>query len=226
MTALSDDLQAFLEAERDIDAPAPAERERLFQRLGPLLVLPAALVAATATSTGATVASNAGSVVSAALKVKIAAGLVSAALVGGAVGATGHAYLASTPASPVAAPPRSAVPFVQEPVAPKPVETNTAESPAPSATTPSVAPSLGAPRAERLRPPGSLRAERLLIETASAALMRGDPDSAIVTLQKHARQFPNGDLAAEREVLLAKARAASREGTAPEGKPPSNGSPP
>ena len=60
---------------------------------------------------------------------------------------------------------------------------------------------------DALRPAGALRTERLLIETASAALMRGDREAAVSALRKHARQFPRGDLAEERELLLKKALA-------------------
>ena len=210
MNALSEDLQAFLEAERDIDAPAVDERERLLERLHPLLVVPVALAAASvASTTSATSVADGAShaVLSGAFKAKVAAAVVSAALVGGAVGVTGHAYWTAPPPPPVAAPlmptPSTPSPRVAEPVPPPP-EVPAGVEPAPSAT---VAPSVAAPRAEQARPAGSLRAERLLIETASAALMRGDRDAAVVALRKHARQFPHGALAEEREVLLKKALA-------------------
>jgi outer membrane protein assembly factor BamD (BamD/ComL family) len=44
-----------------------------------------------------------------------------------------------------------------------------------------------------------------LLESATAALMRGDPNTALGTLQKHARQYPHGALSEEREVLWVKA---------------------
>jgi len=203
MNALSEDLQAFLEAERDIDAPAVDERGRLLERLEPLFVVPVALAAASVVTT--TSVTDGASVLSGALKAKLAAALVSAALVGGAAGVTGHIYWAAPPAPAVTAP------LVPPPVAPLPRESTPASTdeparaePAPSAT---LAPSVVPPRSEAARPAGSLRAERLLLETASAALMRGDKDSAIVALRKHAQKFPHGELAEEREVLLKKTRA-------------------
>lgn len=211
MTALSEELQAFLEAERDIEAPAVDARERLFERLQPLLVIPVALAAASAaTSASATTGADAASsVLAGALKAKVAAAIVSAALVGGAIGATGHAYLAA-PRSEVAGPPVTTVsapaPPAPEPAPPAHEEPAIAAVPAAA----SADPSPGAARPERPRPPGSLRAERLLIETASAALMRSDPDSAVAALRQHARQFPKGALAEEREVLLRRALAAPR----------------
>jgi outer membrane protein assembly factor BamD (BamD/ComL family) len=61
---------------------------------------------------------------------------------------------------------------------------------------------------------GSLRAERLLVETASAALTRGDYASAIASLRKHARAFPHGELTQEREVLMVQALRASGDDAA------------
>jgi hypothetical protein len=70
-----------------------------------------------------------------------------------------------------------------------------------------VAPVNSAAPLQSARGPSTLRAERLLIETASSALARGDKDAAIAVLTKHAQRFPNGQLAPEREVLLKTARA-------------------
>jgi TolA-binding protein len=200
MTALSEDLQAMLDAERDIDAPTPAQRERLLERLEPLLIVP---VAAAVASAGA--ADAATSALGGALKAKIAAAVVSAALIGGAVGATGHAYLAPAPV-PSAVVPVAPKPFELPAPAPEPI---VPAEPAPSASAPSAtaAPSLGAAPRERKQHESSLRAERLLIETASAALLRGDHESALAALREHARRFPKGNLAQERDVLLTKARA-------------------
>jgi RNA polymerase sigma-70 factor (ECF subfamily) len=211
MTALSDDVQSLLDAERDIDAPGPAARKRLLDRLESLLV-PVALVAAGAAATTSTASAAAtadaagGGLMAGALKAKIGVALLSAALVGGAVGAAGHAYLAEPPPPPHAVAPVAPRAVVPQPPAPEPVK-STLPEPALLAPPPS------APRQERARPAGSLRAERLLIETAAAALVRGDNASAVAALREHAQKFPRGDLAEEREVLLAKARAASGDGT-------------
>ena len=206
MTAFDDDLEALLDAERDIDVPAPAQRQRIFARLEPLLLVPAAIATVTTTTTAAA------GVMESALRMKLVASVVSAALIGGAVGAAGHAYLASprpiAPAAPAETTPKSA-PAPSPPIEPV---VSPPESPAPALTaTPS------ASRIESRTPSaGSLRAERLLIETASAALTRGDTQSAIAALRQHARSFPKGDLAEEREVLLVKALAASGDDRAAE----------
>jgi hypothetical protein len=206
MMDLPEDLKDLLEAERDIDVPAPAERQRMFSRLEPLLIVPVALAAGS--STAATAADATGSAAVGFLKGKIAAAVVSAALVGGAVGATGHAYFA-TPAPPstgaaiVSAAPRVTVPTPEAPQS---------APDGPMATSSAAAvPSQSGRRQERSQAAGSLRAERLLLEAASAALMRGDPQSAIPALRKHAQRFPTGALAEEREALLERALAASRK---------------
>ncbi len=221
MKPLPDDLETLLDAERDIDAPAPAQRQRMFARLEPL-ILPAAIgtgaLAASASATADAAASaGASAAIGGALRAKLVAAVVSAAMVGGAVGAAGHAYFAAPPPPAPVAPAVSGpelAPAPKAPVEPAP-SASQAEPPTPA---PSAAPvPSGASRGEeRARGAGSLRAERLLIETASAALMRGDNASAIAALRQHARSFPKGDLAEEREVLLVKALAASGDGAAAE----------
>ena len=212
MTALSEDLETYLDAERDIEAPALAQRQRMFERLEPLLLVPVVLAAGAAASSASaattTVEATGGAVLGSALKLKLAAAVVSAALLGGAVGATGHAYFAAPTAPATVAPaPRPTAPPVAEPVVPPTLDEPRASTPtAPSAAS---APSPAASSKSAQSHASSLRTERLLIETASAALLRGDPKAAIVALRRHARQFPKGDLAAEREVLLARALAAS-----------------
>jgi outer membrane protein assembly factor BamD (BamD/ComL family) len=55
-----------------------------------------------------------------------------------------------------------------------------------------------------------------LLESATAALMRGDPTTALGTLRKHARQYPRGALSEEREVLWVKALRAQGNDAAAE----------
>jgi outer membrane protein assembly factor BamD (BamD/ComL family) len=61
-----------------------------------------------------------------------------------------------------------------------------------------------------------LRAERLLLESATAALQRGDATTALSTLRRHARLYPHGALAEEREVLWVKALRAEGDDAAAE----------
>jgi hypothetical protein len=62
-----------------------------------------------------------------------------------------------------------------------------------------------------------MRAERILLEAANAALLRGDHAAAIASLRKHERRYPRGELVQERDVLMAQAKklSAADEGSAP-----------
>lgn len=50
-------------------------------------------------------------------------------------------------------------------------------------------------------PVSTLTAERELLDAARATLARGEPQTGIVFLEKHAKQFPKGMLTEEREAL-------------------------
>ena len=50
-----------------------------------------------------------------------------------------------------------------------------------------------------------MRAERVLLEAANAALMRGDHATALASLREHARLYPRGELAPERDILISQA---------------------
>lgn len=67
------------------------------------------------------------------------------------------------------------------------------------------------PRSETAAP-STLRAETALIERALYALRIGDRDAARAALAEHARLFPNGLLARERERALARANATETRG--------------
>jgi hypothetical protein len=72
----------------------------------------------------------------------------------------------------------------------------------------SAAPVHAAPPTEDEKKTGrdsELRAERALIDTAQTAVARRDPDAALTTLARHAREFPHGQLAEEREWLTIQA---------------------
>lgn len=77
-----------------------------------------------------------------------------------------------------------------------------------SATVSAVASAVASPMAEI---PGrtSLAAEQTLLDIARAALVRGQPDAALETLQRHSTRFPAGVLREERESLRIQALAAS-----------------
>jgi TolA-binding protein len=152
-------------------------------------------------------AAAAGALASATWRGKALLSLLSLA-VGAAGGAATHAWVAAPRPVPVVAPAES--PAVA-PVAPAPVEPTASAEPEPASAEPSssaAAPTSAGGQGDRPRG-AALRAERLLLETASAALVRGDNASAIGTLKRHAALYPKGELAQEREALLVQALAAS-----------------
>jgi hypothetical protein len=96
-------------------------------------------------------------------------------------------------------------------------------APAPPSTSPAAAPS-AAPVARLLRSTRAngaiavdgqgddrLAAERSLLEIARVALVRGQAAGALAALARHARQFPSGALAEEREGLLVQALVDARQ---------------
>ncbi len=119
---------------------------------------------------------------------------------GGLVGAVGQARLATAPAAVVVP---AASPSVAPPAPPPP---STGSAPATTNT-------VLAHSAEPARPPvvkptsstrtadGDLVTEQVLVETARAAVGRGDSTSALAALDRHARIFPNGRLMEEADVL-------------------------
>jgi hypothetical protein len=87
-------------------------------------------------------------------------------------------------------------------------ETANASSAAPpsSAATPPQTQSHTANRTPVLEPNGkTLAAERTLLDVARAALSRGEAASAVEAAQRHAAEFPSGQLAEEREAILIRA---------------------
>ncbi len=55
-----------------------------------------------------------------------------------------------------------------------------------------------------------------MLESATAALQRGDATTALSTLRRHAHLYPHGALAEEREVLWVKALRAEGDDAAAE----------
>lgn len=64
-------------------------------------------------------------------------------------------------------------------------------------------------RGAKAKPSDSLSKELTLIDSARASLLRGDPASALRTLQTYSAQFPNGALRAEATVQRVEALIAS-----------------
>jgi hypothetical protein len=101
---------------------------------------------------------------------------------------------------------------------PTPIPVPAPPSPPPVAV-PSSAPAARLPRSTRANGANGadgqgddrLAAERSLLEIARVALVRGQAAGALAALERHARQFPSGALAEEREGLLVQALVAARQ---------------
>lgn len=227
------DGRALLEAARGGLEPSAADRTRVRRGVAAALAAGAATATAGATSSAAALTASA---VPLALKVAVAFAVLAAA--GGGLAyvqrAPGHEGPASRAASapharqaPVVAPTRTAlaraarpaVPAAPAPIVPStavPVAANTPEAPprptsralglrlptAPAAEVPAPAPT----------PIDELPAETALLRRAQAALAAHtatSPDDALAALDEHARRFPAGTLAEERDATRALALCAA-----------------
>ena len=205
----------LLDAERTPPEPPPEVRDRLAARMSPLFVGGAVAVglaaadAASIASDGATLGSASGAVAKTSTALFLQSKLAVAALafgVGAGTGATVHAVATAPPAPTVVVtasaasepPPPPAVPIPPAPIEPKPSASASASSssPAPSAVAPP------APAGS-----GALKRERSLIDTARMAILRGDKAAALRALDNHAREFPNGQHASDRDALRRRAAA-------------------
>ena len=206
--APSPELRSLLESARD-DGPSPQQLSSLSAKLSPLLIAPAAAVAArqAGAAAGKTATVAAAAKTGLAVKVLVTAGAVAA--VGGAFQA-GRVYedrvsppkMIERPVVVVAPQAPAPAPAVPEPV----VELEPAPVPAPK---PQVKPA--APRPE---------AEAAILEQAMGALKGGDAKKALSLCDRHARELgANGLLTQEREVIAIEAlmklgRAAEAKGRA------------
>ena len=206
---LTPELQSLLSAEREAPGPDAGARDRVARRLGQTLGV--TLVAAGASTAAA---SGAQAVLPKALVGKsLAAKLMIAAVVGG-VGAGGvaatvtlvHRRAAARAAH--ASPPR---------VAPPPAPRSAPAAATPPLPPPSLSaavepPPMAAPTATATEPPAAhephhaarhadLAAERALLADARAAMQTSDAARALAILDEHARRFPRGQLAEERDAL-------------------------
>lgn len=215
---LADDLLEYVAAARETEPVPAALKERLLARLGPMIPPDGG-----GGSDGGGSPSDGGAGGAEAAVTSATAGVLQskvfvatvAAVIGAAGGATGYATLA---------PPRTVITYMPAVAAPAPTPATPEPQPAPIAPPPPVAvepPSTSAPAlapktsSEAPAPRKStMRAERILLEAANAALLRGDHASALAALRKHERRYPKGELVQERDVLMAQAKKLS-EGAAP-----------
>jgi hypothetical protein len=209
-------LEALLDAARPLEHPPAAARRRI--------ALAVALSAASPVATAASIvlAAGAGEAAREAGKAVAKTGLALSPFVKGVgiaavcftAGATSGAALHATFTGPV-------VPASSQP-APAAKVTTAPPRVAPAASIPTVepdalppAPSASARTAEppRSAPPpaasSAIAEEQSLLDRARTLLARGDPEAALAPLATHARRFPAGVLAEEREALSIQALARS-----------------
>lgn len=186
---LPPDIAALLEAERQVSPPDEAARARVRGRVQATLGLTAAAAPlALLRSTGKVAAAK-----STAIGV---AGKIAIAVVAGSLGAASYVVLHHPAATRVVAAAVSA----PAPPAPAPLPVITPAVPMPAAP----------PRRHAEEDAQShLREERLLLEKARSALAAGDSVAALAAVERHARRFPSGQLAEERDCLRIGALTAS-----------------
>ena len=186
-------LREALGAARD-DLPAPDELQRLAASLGPLLSGPTGGGGAAGPAAGGSAAATAAVGSSSAISVKLV-GLVLAGVVAAAGGGT---YLASR-----GGPAR--VPRARLSTHAAPVATPAAPSPPPAAPAPQADVLPRAPRPPAPAPANPREEVRMLQEAQDA--LGASPARALGLAAEHARRFPRGVLAQEREVLAIDALA-------------------
>jgi hypothetical protein len=211
---IPESLRDLIAAEKSRPNPTPEVGQRVYARLAaglglppmlgdsaPVAPIPAAPAAPAATAVAGAVAKTAAH--------GTARGLLTF-IVGAAVGATTYGTVqhlrhgAEPTAAPTATAPAPA-PAIPPPPAPPPAEAQpeTAKPAAPPPGRAGVAePPLAASRDR------GLAAERKLVEMARSALARGHIDGALASLRRHARGFPKGQLAEERDSLFVQALVA------------------
>jgi hypothetical protein len=212
---LPESLRELVDAEKSRPDPSPEVQQRTFARLSATLGLTGGVgdVPAPAAPSGTpATATPAGPSLARLVARGSRRGWVTF-LVGAAVGATTYGTVAHLQRKSVAhlvpsatLAPREPVPASTAPelgLAPAPVEP--APRPVPAPTHPQRV--LGEQETERAKDRG-LAAERKWIEMARTALARGRVDGALAALRRHARQYPGGQLAEERDSLLVQALVA------------------
>lgn len=112
---------------------------------------------------------------------------------------------------PVSSSPRSSVDAPMAPALPPAASASAAEIP-PSPSPPRIATpsppasaSTSAAPSASTRPVDALSDERALVEGARTALLRGRPSDALELARKHEARFPSGELAEDRDFMIASA---------------------
>lgn len=207
---LPDSLRELVDAERACPDPSAAAQERVLARLSASLALPSGPGAApSAPAPPSPVPTQTGRVLAHVSRRGLATFLVGAAVGASVYGTVQHvsskhaaAPSAVRPAPAVSEPPAAAA--IPEPPPSLPSAATPAPAPPVDEVGTAAAASRGAARASDGRDRG-LGTERKLVEMARTALTRGQINGALASLDRHARLFPHGQLAEERESLYVQA---------------------
>jgi hypothetical protein len=203
------ELEALIRAARNVPGPAPDVAERLVARLDAVSV-GAPTTGATPAGQGTAGTASAGVTLS---KTMLLVGgsallLLGAAAGGGVVWTLRGEQVGVAKQVVVAAPPAPSAPAI-EPLAARPTEpvATVVALPEPKVQ---IAPPVFEPRALRQvsRPApaeSTLELERRLLETARSAVVAGAFGDALSAVDEHAKRFPHGALAEEREALAIQA---------------------
>lgn len=199
---LSPAVGALAAAERRRAGVVGAE-ERIFERLATSVAIGAP---------GASVANADGMKAASALTAKTATVVAAAFIAGAGAGAALHARFAPPPASGPVVNAAIAPVAVVAPASAVPPGSSTSEPASNAVEASDVAPSPPRVSASTPKEPlgerdADLSRERSMIERARMASARLDPAGALAALEEHARSFPRGRLAEEREVLAVGALA-------------------
>lgn len=211
---LPEDVRALLEGERD-DLPAPsAAREMVLDRVFSTVGLaPAPHPAQPTQPPPPVVPATAGSATAA---TAASAGWTGALVVGAVIVVVVAGSFAARSRAPASVPVRSSVPVISSPIATSstvaPV-VHAAPSPALAPRAPQATPepasrptanahaNAGRPSATIDESPDALEEEQRLLGAAQRSLTQRDSAGALATIRAHARRFPRGTLAEERDAL-------------------------
>jgi hypothetical protein len=174
---------------------------------------PAAPLGASGVPGAATAADVAGGLGAKALLARFGPAALLGFLLGGIAGSQVQARLDARfePIASVAVTSAPAAPAAPEPEPSVTVGPLTlpAASAAPESPSSSVHPTREVSETKSAETDEELRAERALIDTARSAIQRGDGAAALDAVTQHAKRFPKGQLAEEREVLAIEALASA-----------------
>jgi len=181
-SGLPDDVKRLIEIDRDFAEIPTRARTRVAQRLAIPIVVPVRVPTATVTE----------HVVRSTWKALVAKGALVVALGGGAAGVAHHLLSPKPSAQSVNVSAATVRPPVEAPaIVEQPMVTASASV--------VIAVRSSAPIVKN--DAASIEAEHRVLDEAHAAIVRGEPDRALVATAEHAKRFPHGTLTEEREAI-------------------------